>query len=94
MVTQVFECREGANFNVSPQKAQVIVNGRLIGIADDWDGAMFGKMGKTYMFPEPGIYYVKLTYPERKTTWVKIIVSPESKRKIADVDTRLQKLEK
>jgi len=93
-VQQVFECREGAKFNVSPQKAQVIVNGRLIGIADDWDGAMFGKMGKTYMFPGPGVYYVKLTHPERKTAWVKIIVSANAKRRIADIDTRLQKLEK
>jgi tRNA A-37 threonylcarbamoyl transferase component Bud32 len=94
MITQVFECREGANFNVSPQKAEVIINGRLIGIADDWDGAFFGKMGKTYMFPGPGIYYAKFTYPERRTTWVKIIVTPEARKRIADVDTRMPKLDR
>ena len=93
-VAQVFECREGANFNVSPEKAQVTVNGKVIGIADDWDGAGLGKvskLGKTYMFPGPGTYYVKLTHPERQTAWVKIVVTPEAKRRIADVDTRLAK---
>ncbi len=88
-IVQVFECREGANFNVSPEKAQVTVNGRLIGIADDWDGAGFGKLGKSYMFPGAGVYYVKLSHPERQTLWVKIVVDPEAKRRLADVDTRL-----
>ncbi len=90
-ISQVFECREGANFNVSPQKAQVIINGKLIGIADDWDGAMFGMSGKTYMFSGAGVYYAKFQCPDRKTTWVKIIVSPEAKKRIADIDTRLPK---
>ena len=90
-IVQAFECREGANFNVSPEKAQITVNGKVIGIADDWDGAGFGKMGKSYMFPGAGVYYVKLSHPERQTAWVKIVVSPEAKRRLADVGTRLQK---
>jgi tRNA A-37 threonylcarbamoyl transferase component Bud32 len=90
-LVQVFECREGANFNVSPEKAQVTVNGVIIGIADDWDGAGFGKLGKSYMFPGAGVYYVKLSHPERQTAWVKVVVSPEAKRRLADIGTRLQK---
>jgi tRNA A-37 threonylcarbamoyl transferase component Bud32 len=90
-IVQVFECREGANFNVSPEKAQVTINGKMIGIADDWDGAGFGKLGKSYMFPGAGVYYVKLSHPERQTAWVKIVVSPEAKRRLADVGTRLPK---
>jgi serine/threonine-protein kinase len=90
-IVQVFECREGANFNVKPEKAQITVNGKAIGVADDWDGAGFGKLGKSYMFPGAGVYYVKLSHPERQTAWVKIVVSPEAKRRLADVDTRLQR---
>ena len=90
-IVQVLECREGANFNVSPEKAQVTINGKLIGIADDWDGAGFGKLGKSYIFPGSGVYYVKLSHPERQTAWIKIVVSPEAKRRLADVDTRLQR---
>jgi serine/threonine-protein kinase len=90
-IVQVFECREGANFNVSPEKAQITVNGKVIGVADDWDGAGFGKLGKSYMFPGAGVYYVKLSHPERQTAWVKVVVSPEAKRRLANVDTRLQR---
>ena len=90
-IVQVFECREGANFNVSPEKAQITVNGKVIGVADDWDGAGFGKLGKSYTFPGAGVYYIKLSHPERQTAWVKVVVSPEAKRRLADIDTRLQR---
>ena len=90
-IVQVFECREGANFNVSPEKAQITVNGKVIGIADDWDGAGFGKLGKSYIFPGAGVYYIKLSHPERQTAWVKVVVSPEAKRRLADINTRLQR---
>ena len=76
---------------MSPEKAQITVNGKVIGVADDWDGAGFGKLGKSYTFPGAGVYYIKLSHPERQTAWVKVVVSPEAKRRLADIDTRLQR---
>jgi serine/threonine-protein kinase len=82
----VFVCSKGAEFNVSPEEAEITINGRAIGIADDWDG-MGG--GKTYEFSAPGSYYVMLTAKGYATTWLKIEVRPGAEDEIADVDTEL-----
>ena len=37
-ITAVFECQKGAKFGVSPDAAEVTIDGKLLGIADDWDG--------------------------------------------------------
>ncbi len=85
-IAAVFVCSEGAKFKVSPEEAEVTIDGKLIGIADDWDG-MGG--GQTYMFPGPGTYWVMLALPGYQTTWVKIEVRPDAKERIVDVDTDL-----
>jgi hypothetical protein len=87
-VVAVFVCSKGAEFNVSPEEAEVTINGKLIGIADDWDG-MGG--GKTYEFPGPGSYLVKLSAKGYATTWIRIEVKPDAADEIADVDTELPK---
>ncbi len=87
-VVATFQCRSGAEFNVSPEEAEVTVEGRVIGIADDWDG-MGG--GEVFTFPGPGVYYVRLSLDGYRTAWVKVIVSPDAEDDVADIDTELEK---
>jgi serine/threonine-protein kinase len=91
-VAQTLECRVGATFDITPSKASVIVNGRMIGIASDWNGALLGLVGKTYQFQGQGIYLVKFSYVDRKSMWVKIVVTPNAKKRVAHVELRLPTL--
>ncbi len=86
-----FECREGVEFHVSPDEAEVEVNGTVIGIADDWDGV---GGGQKYLIRVPGEYYSRFTLAGYQETWVKIIISPNARERFCDVDTRLKKAPK
>jgi hypothetical protein len=88
-VSQVFECRRGAEFHVSPDETVVTIDGRRIGIADDWDGS---GGGRTYYFRGSGTHYVRLSLRGYRTTWIKIVVRPGAEEEIVDVDTSLPEL--
>ena len=85
-IEKVFTCQKGAKFNVSPEDAEVWIEGKKIGTADDWDD-MGG--GKVFDFPKPGTYYVRLTLKGYKTAWVKIVVKSDADKEVANVDTEL-----
>ena len=68
-------------------KVLVTIDGRLLGKADDWDGA---GGGETYYFPGPGEYLVELSLQGFRTVWVKVVVTPSAKRDVVDVDTELE----
>ncbi|MGE0640256.1 MAG: protein kinase [Thermoanaerobaculia bacterium] len=89
-ISETFEGREGAEFNVDPEETEVEVDGRSIGIADDWDNAGGGKI---YRFSGPGEHIVRLSLAGYRTVWVKVRIHPQARRKIADVDTELEELE-
>ena len=81
-------CSRAADFDVEPDDAEIEVNGEVIGIADDWDGAGGGSL---YTFPGPGTYYIRLSRPPRyRPAWVKIVVTPHASREVAEVDTELE----
>jgi hypothetical protein len=44
-------------FRISPPDAFILVDGRVIGTAEDWSGQ---KDSRTYTFPGPGTYLVKI----------------------------------
>jgi hypothetical protein len=85
-----FETRRAAEFHVSPEETLVSVNGRLIGIADDWDGR---GGGKKYVFNGSGPQLIKLELKGYRTAWVKITVTPDAAEDTVDVDTELEELE-
>jgi hypothetical protein len=87
-IVAVFACSRGAEFHVSPEDAQVLIDGKVIGKADDWDG-MGG--GKAYLFPAPGIHYARFSMAGYRTAWVKIEVRPGAKG-IVKIDTELDEL--
>jgi hypothetical protein len=83
----VFRARQAARFDVSPEDAEVTVDGRSIGKADDWDDKGGGKL---YRFDGPGSHYVKLSLKGYRTAWIKIVVSGSASDKVAEVDTELK----
>jgi serine/threonine-protein kinase len=90
VVGKTFECRRGAEFHVDPEEVQVAIDGRAIGTADEWDGA---GGGKSYIFPGPGDYTVRLSLAGYRTQWVRVRVTPSAKRDIAKVDNELEESE-
>jgi eukaryotic-like serine/threonine-protein kinase len=93
ILTGVYECRQAAQFNINPSKAQVTINGKMVGMVSDFNGGFFGRLeGKSYHFPAPGTYYASFSAPGHQTQWVKIVVNPGAKKRIADIDFNLPKL--
>jgi hypothetical protein len=90
-IVAVFECRRAAEFNVDPEEAEVAIDGRVIGIADEWDGAGGGSV---WVFPGSGEYYARFSLEGYETAWVKIMVMPGARRDVADIDTDLVKIRK
>lgn len=85
-IVAVFKTREAARFDVSPDEAELEVNGAAIGTADDWDDRGGGKL---FEFDRPGTYYVRMALKGYRTTWVKIVVAKDASDKVAKVDTEL-----
>jgi hypothetical protein len=85
-----FEAQRGAEFHVDPEDTLVTIDGKVLGIADDWDG-MGG--GKQWVAPGPGEYLVKLTLAGYKTAWIKIVIKPGAKKHFVDVDTDLEEVD-
>ena len=79
----VFKARKAASFDVSPDDAEVTVDGHSIGKADDWKD-------KPYKFDGPGSYFVKLSLKGYRTAWIKIVISEDASEKVAEVDTELK----
>jgi hypothetical protein len=85
---EVFRCRKYAKFDVDPEEAEIYINGKHIGKADDWDN-MGG--GKLWEFEHEGVYYAHLVRKGYHSAWVKIEVSEEAKHKEVSIDTKLKK---
>jgi serine/threonine-protein kinase len=89
LISETFYCIFGAELNVEPEDAEVAIDGQVIGIADDWDGAGGGQV---YTFPGPGTYYARFSLNRYQTAWVKIVVSEDAEKTVADIDFELSKL--
>ena len=90
-IVAVFECREGVEFHVSPDEAEVEVNGTVIGIADDWDGV---GGGQKYLMRVAGEHYARFTLAGYEQAWVKIVISPTAREPFCEIDTELSKAPK
>ncbi|HYO12659.1 MAG TPA: protein kinase [Thermoanaerobaculia bacterium] len=74
-------------FRVAPQDAYVLVDGRVIGQAREWSGQ---KGARTYTFPGPGAYLVKIRKPGMKD--YQIAVEAGAAGGVTPVAARLQPL--
>ena len=74
-------------FRVAPQDAHILVDGRVIGQAREWSGQ---KGARTYTFPGPGAYLVKIRKPGMKD--YQIAVEAGATGGVTPVAARLQPL--
>lgn len=74
-------------FRVAPQDAHILVDGRVIGQAREWNGQ---KGARTYTFPGPGAYLVKIRKPGMKD--YQIAVEAGATGGVTPVAARLQPL--
>ena len=87
-ITETYIAKKAVEFHIRPDAAIVTINGITIGKADDWDGFAGGRQ---YPFGQPGTYFVELTAPGFKTSWVKIVVRADARDNVARVRTKLAK---
>ncbi|MEO8503145.1 MAG: protein kinase [Acidobacteriota bacterium] len=86
-VSKTFTCRKAAEFNVSPEESHVLIEGKDIGIADDWDGS---GGGKDYPLAV-GSYVSCFILQDYKTACVRLTMDPKAGDDVCDVDTELEK---
>lgn len=80
--------RRFVKVNVSPSQARVFLNGRYIGIADDWDD---GGGGSLLTFASDGRYRIRLAYPERKDLNVDVVVAANVAKDRVEIEGTLEK---
>jgi len=75
---RVYHVRRGMKFQISPDQARISVDGRNVGIADDWDDHGGGKV-----FPlTAGVHRVKAALPGYKDLNLQIVVAPSADHEI------------
>jgi TIR domain-containing protein len=87
-VSATYECRRGAKFRIDPNRALVTIDGRSIGISDDWDDRGGGKI---WYFSNPGTHYAKLSLRGYRSEWVRIVVRSAAAEEVADVKLDLHR---
>ena len=87
-VSATYECRRGARFRIDPDKAMVTIDGRSIGVSDDWDNRGGGKI---WYFSHAGTHYGKFSLHGYRTEWVKIVVRSDAGEEVADVKLDLRR---
>ncbi|HTY42779.1 MAG TPA: serine/threonine-protein kinase [Thermoanaerobaculia bacterium] len=85
-----YETRRAVRFTSSPQQARLYLDGRYIGIADDWDNRGGGKElepGKA------GTHYVRMELPGYRPMTIEIEVTPDAGKDSPSVDEELDRRE-
>ncbi|MDQ6894871.1 MAG: hypothetical protein M3167_19630, partial [Acidobacteriota bacterium] len=88
IVDNVYRTRRFAKFGVSPDQARMYVDGRYVGIADDWDDR---GGGRKYEFAREGTHRVRFELPGHRDLNVEILVSPSAPDDTADVGDELKR---
>jgi hypothetical protein len=82
-VSQHLRCRLGVEFDVAPGEAQVYLDGRLLGTADDVDQYDMSAM--------PGTHLIRLTAAGYKPVTVEVEVAPNARR-WTEVEVEMEEL--
>ena len=88
LVDNVYRTRRYAKFGVSPDQARMYVDGRYVGIADDWDDR---GGGRKYEFAREGTHHVRFELPGHRDLNVDVIVSSNASDDTADVGDELKR---
>ena len=84
----VYRTRRYAKFSSSPDQARITVDGRYVGIADDWDDK---GGGKTLPFAAEGTHRVRLELPGYRTLDIDVLVTASAKDETVDIDDELKR---
>ncbi|HTR03844.1 MAG TPA: serine/threonine-protein kinase [Thermoanaerobaculia bacterium] len=83
-----YETRRAVRFTSSPQQARLFLDGRYIGIADDWDNRGGGKELEP---GKEGTHYVRLELPGYRPMTIEIDVTPDAGKDSPSVDEELDR---
>ncbi len=84
----VYRTRRFAKFGVSPDQARMYVDGRYVGIADDWDDR---GGGRKFEFLREGTHRVRFELPGHRDLNVDVLVSSGADDDTADVGDELKR---
>ncbi len=83
----VYRARKAMKFQISPDQARLSVDGKYVGVADDWDDHGGGKP-----FPfAPGTHRVKATLPGYRDLNLQIVVSPSARKDVESAGDDLKR---
>jgi hypothetical protein len=86
-----YETRRAVRFTSSPQQARLYLDGRYIGIADDWDNR---GGGKELEFAKSGTHIVRMELPGYRTMTLEIDVTPDADKDSPSIDEELDRRER
>lgn len=72
----VYRTRRGMKFQISPDQARLYVDGKYIGIADDWDDHGGGKV---FPFSSSGTHRVRAALPGYQDLNLQVVVTPSGR---------------
>jgi serine/threonine-protein kinase len=85
-----YRTRRAVRFTSSPQQARLYLDGKYIGIADDWDNR---GGGSELAFAKPGTHYVRMELPGYRPFIVEIDVSDDADKDSPSVDEEMDRRE-
>ncbi|HEX4955035.1 MAG TPA: protein kinase [Thermoanaerobaculia bacterium] len=85
-----YGCREGVEFHIDPEDADVWIDGGRIGIADQWDG--IGIKGKVWR-PGAGFYEACFTHPGYRRLCTTISVEAGMGEKVCEIELDLAEID-
>jgi predicted Ser/Thr protein kinase len=83
-----YRTRRFAKFSTSPDQARIYLDGRYVGIADDWDDH---GGGKTLEIGREGPHRVRLELPGYRTMLLDVTVAPDAKDETVDIGDELKR---
>ncbi|MEO8431414.1 MAG: serine/threonine-protein kinase [Acidobacteriota bacterium] len=87
-VDNVYRTRRWAKFGVSPDQARMFVDGRYVGIADDWDDR---GGGRKFEFAREGRHRVRFELPGHRDLNLEVLVTPSASDDTVDVGDDLHR---
>ena len=86
-VDAAYQTRRAVRFTSSPEQARLFVDGRYVGIADDWDNR---GGGRAFEFEKSGTHWVRLELPGYRAMNIQIDVIPEADDSVS-IDEELER---
>lgn len=84
----VYRTRRYAKFSVSPDQARIYLDGRYVGVADDWDDR---GGGKTLEIGREGTHRVRLEVPGYRSLNLEVIATPQAADETVEIGDELKR---